>query len=256
MRYETTRSEAIRRKRRRKRRIAAFFMTLILFLLIGIVVAGIIYYIKGHQKNKLSGSWEYRINYSDYIKCSVDDWLDEKSEEVAGFTPVSVILTINDDGTYSVNVDESSYRACEKEANAYLESRFNELVSDELLLAGYMGTDNVGSVSDSLVKDTLGGNLADYLKTYDITFLPSYEELATIHTEGSYSYDRKNSIIEFTDSEGIVSREKISLTENVMVLTGDGDKKISVNTGSAAANGSGSGNDGKAVLYPITFSRR
>lgn len=246
----------MRKRRRRRRRIAAFFITVLIFILIGVIIAGLIYFARTHKKNKLAGTWEYRVDYSDYVTFSVNDWIGEKNSEKVTFTPVSVLLTLGDDDTYTVAIDETSYKKCEQEVRVYLEDRFAGLVSNELILSGYMGTEDVSATSHSLVNETIGGSLYEYLSEYGISFMSPYENISVYCTQGTYKYDKKKGTIEFTDAEGTKVKEKISIADDVIVLTGSDDIVLNVNSGISVQSGTDSTNNAKSNLYPITFKKR
>lgn len=208
-------------KKRRRRRINGFLIVINILLLM-IIIAGIIFYFISTKKNTVTGVWEYSLDYSDQIRKAADKWMLNDDEVAFSFKPVKIILTLTEDDTYSVSVDEASYRECEDSAYAFFGKRLNYTIENKLTAAGYEGQD-VTDVAGNLISQTLeGGDIRSYLTDQGVVILPSIDEIKMLYSEnGTYSYDRKALCIEFTESTGKVTETDVLVADNVLVFLGD-----------------------------------
>lgn len=225
-------------KRRRRRRIQITVMYFIILILLVIIGIGTFLSINAFYRNSISGTWVQNQDMSESIKLKVNSWLDNEEEIDFTFTPVKTTLVLEKDGSYTMTVDEESYRTYVSEAYEYVKKRFSSVVEANLLMAGYSGSEDIEAVSEQLIEETVGGELGQYLEDNGVAVVKPMDQFGGFVSSGAYEFSRKNKLITFTDGTGTVSEYRTSLTADTLVLTGSSEE-------------AGEG----AAVYPITFSR-
>jgi len=206
--------------RKKRRRRVNGFLVFINILLLMIIIALAVFHIIDEKKNTVVGEWEYEIDYSQQIVKAANSWVLNDDEISYSFKPVKLVLSLNEDGTYAVSVDETSYSECSQSAYSYFEKRLNYIIENKLIAEGYEGTDSA-SVAETLTSQTMGTDMKSYLDEQGVVIIPSADEIKALYvSNGTYNYDKKAQVIEFTDSTSAISKEDVLVTESMLIFLG------------------------------------
>ena len=139
------------------------------------------------------GTFGSTVDISEYVCERADEWMSTAlmselidSDDIITDIRLSVIITFDEDGTWSQTIDESSYESAVTDGYEKMEVLVRELLKLRLKGAGETGYDNDDALDD-LIEETLGMTLSEYVSEYVTDIIPSLEELSDIYnTEGRY----------------------------------------------------------------------
>ncbi|MCR5357220.1 MAG: hypothetical protein K6E63_07425 [Lachnospiraceae bacterium] len=177
-----------REQRRRRRRILRIVTTLILMLLTAVVIVTVL---RIRALNAFKGDYYYTVDLSDRAVGNIALWLadvegaeidpewikDKLPEDMSVKVALSFERRGFKRGSYEESLDEATYTACEKGAYDALSECLKELIIGRLVDIGYAESVS-GEEADTLIKETLGMTMDNYLKNAGVLVLPSYDELA------------------------------------------------------------------------------
>ena len=144
-----------------------------------------------------------------------EDWVREKAENLS----VNINLSFDPSGplkgTFSEDVDAASYSSCREAASALVCDCLRELVVKRLTAVGYT-KDVSDQAIDTLISDSLGMPLKDYLEGIGLNTAPDYDALEeSIGRSGDYRIRGRKICWERGGKE---SREAYQAARGVLVI--------------------------------------
>lgn len=154
----------------------------------------------------LSGEWTANLDMTQQAAVTALSWLQdiegvsislEEMESYMQNLTIQVNLTLEktdrSKGVFYCSVLQESYDACNQAAYEAFALAFQELLSERLRMAGYMGSTDRETI-ESLVTETFGMSTASYLMSCGPALLPSLEDLQ-VYYDGSGTYEAAENIL-------------------------------------------------------------
>lgn len=184
-----------------------------------------------------TGEWTADVDVTKQAAVTALDWLQDieavsvSMEDMESYMPnltIQVNLTMEQtarmEGTFSTNIRQDSYDACNQAAYEAFANGFRELLGERLRMAGYEGGTEQEDV-ETLVVDAFGMSTVSYLMTYGPELLPSLEDLQAQY-DGSGTYEADEGILawRFEDRGQSGTRAEYYIRKDAnLVLSGEAD---------------------------------
>ena len=214
------------KRRKKKRRRGSGLLVLFLFVLLIVVVAGGlgIWWLQRPER-KLPGHWHRAVEYTQEANLAAKEWLmaAEGGAEIdlstyMGTINIGTDLILGKDGSWSMTLDEASYEAAKQQAYTALEQAFEDLLIARMQSAGR----EIESREEAAaaIRDTIGMDCMEYLKTYGPELLMPLEEMKQQYN-GSGSWRAEKSVL-IRDNRG----EAFLINTDLLVLSGQNGTEV------------------------------
>lgn len=223
------REQVPRRKRRKTKQssnmnIIPVIILLVLFLL---SASGLLiyYFMYASPMAKVKGIWNTEVSYDMEIEDNISGYLKEAvlGDEIdvsqyISASDIDIVLSLDSNGSYTKRVSEDS-------VNDVMNSAFDALMKcvSELILARIKSTDpsfSEEALTDTLIKDSIGMDLSDYLLTYGPVLMPSLEDLMDTYDDyGTFTIDKEH-IYFISSKTGETSVCEYAVNKGLLVLKG------------------------------------
>lgn len=204
---------------RKKKRSAILVIILLIILIIGMATAGVLLFLYGKSK-MLGGEWERKIDVTDTVRENIRDYIAESTltdeinvDDYLSSIKIDSRLVITKEGSMKETISYESYYDANEQAYDALEKIVTTILENRIK-SNYIETD---LSTDQLVKETVGTDLRQYLKSHGPLLMPSIEELETVYgTDATYIADREKIII--SNAGGEEENCDYAITNGMLVI--------------------------------------
>ena len=204
---------------RKKKRSAILVIILLIILIIGMATAGVLLFLYGKSK-MLGGEWERKIDVTDTVRENIRDYIAESTltdeinvDDYLSSIKIDSRLVITKEGSMKESISYESYYDANEQAYDALEKIVTTILENRIK-SNYIETD---LSTDQLVKETVGTDLRQYLKSHGPLLMPSIEELETVYgTDATYIADREKIII--SNAGGDEENCDYAITNGMLVI--------------------------------------
>lgn len=212
------------KKRRNNKKTTPLIIILTVLILL-LVTLGFLYFLF-FNSIRIRGTWTREIDLSDYALEEIEDYLNDvplsgsvNPEDYLDTLPVTLNMTLENNGKLTVSLDETEYNACCSSARDALKAIMAAILSLELAEAEI----DTEADMEEMVSDALGISLDEYLDEYGPSLLPSFSELQMTHAvNGFYRCDRTQIFRSYDPSPDFSTTpcEAYVVSEDMLVISG------------------------------------
>ena len=167
------------------------------------------------------GTFKSSVDISGYVRENADEWTSTAlmselidSDDIIANIRLNVIIRFNEDGSWTMKADESSYEDTVSDAYEKMTVLVRELLKLRLEAAGETEYDD--DALDELTEETLGMTLSEYVDEYVTDIVPSFDELSKIYdTDGKYEVTEALLIRDEVQETYFAGEDTIVITNNV-----------------------------------------
>ena len=206
------------RKRRRIKRIV--LNTLFLLILAGGGVIAMLWIRNKRplQESFLPGSYSSELDLTEEAVLCGQKWITAAAmgdqldvAEVFDAVTISLVLSVKEDGSYSVTIDEESVKNAEKTAQFSLAEAFTRLAILRLKAAGEGDYDR--DSARARIEEKIGMSIDSYMAEYGPALLPDITELRQAYVkEGSWKSDKGKLILNGSEVAYAASGDMLAVT--------------------------------------------
>jgi hypothetical protein len=207
-----------KRKRRRIKRIV--LNTLFLLILAGGGVIALLWLRNKRplQESFLPGSYIYEVDMTDGAAGRGQEWLKgavmgDQVDMSALLNAINIrlILTVKEEGSYSISLDEESVKAAQQTAQRSLADAFTELAILRLKAAGEGEYDR--DAARERIEEKIGMSIDSYMAEYGPALVPDISELKQAYEkEGRFETDKGKLILDGSEAAYAASESVLAIT--------------------------------------------
>ncbi|MCR5399414.1 MAG: serine hydrolase [Lachnospiraceae bacterium] len=200
----------------------------ILILTIGVAIASVALIYLTDPRKRLYGTWSTDVEMGSEAHTHASVWLSSAVRgaeiDMSGYMDditVATLLRINDDGTWSYNVDEGSYAAAKEQAYNGMAAALKALVV--LRAQGYGVQLHDDEAAENLICEKTGMSSVEYLKSYGPVLVTNLDSLRE-------QYDKSGTFL--ADRDRIIINDELTVdymvNNRMLAIDGVGDNDRSV----------------------------